>query len=42
VIGIRQDEENVLNDAEEVLLEEGVGNYWIGISEIIDNLQADF
>ena len=41
MISISQDEENVLNNAEEILLEEGVGNSWVGSTgKIVDHLQA--
>lgn len=41
MIGISQDEEYVLNNTEEILLEEGVGNSWVGSTgKIVDDLQA--
>lgn len=40
VIGIREDVENVLHDAQEVLLEEYVGDRGVSTREIVDDLQA--
>jgi hypothetical protein len=41
VVRISEHEEDVLENTEEVLLEERVGNSWIGCSgKIIDDLKA--
>jgi hypothetical protein len=40
VICVGQNEEDVLDDTEEILLEEGVANSWICTCEIVDDLQA--
>lgn len=37
VIRIREHVEDILHNIEEVLLEEGVGDLWVGASKVIDN-----
>jgi len=38
VIGVGQNEENILYDACEICLEEAIANVWIGASKVVDNL----
>lgn len=42
MICICENEEDVLHDAEEVLLEERIRDRWIGTSKVIDNFHAHF
>ena len=42
VIGICENEEDILHDAEEILLEECIRDCWIGTSKVIDNFHAHF
>ena len=42
VIRVRQHVEDVLHNAQEVLLEERVRNCWICACEVVDNLQAHY
>ena len=42
MIRIRQNVEDVLHNAQEVLLEERICNRWIGTREVVDDFQAHY